>query len=79
MTDQERIAKLEARVAQLEDYLEELAPFAAAAHVFMDVKIHGRGKEDAELKGWAFKRDTLYLDHRLLWKAKRLLDKRLPT
>ncbi len=74
--DKAEIAALKARIAELEDYLEELAPFHTAAHIDMNVKIQGRGQDEAEIKGWAFKRDTLYLDHRLLWKAKRLLDKR---
>ena len=73
------VKRLEARIAELEDYLSELAPFSTSTKIDINVQISGRGKEDAELKGWAFKRDTLYLDHRLLWKAKRLLDKRLPT
>lgn len=67
------IAQLEARVAALEDCLEELAPFAECVQVDMKAHFCGENEAAAQFKGWAFKRDTLYIDQRVFRKIAKLL------
>ncbi len=65
------------RVAALEDCLQELVPFANCIRVDMQAHFQGENEEMAQLKGWAFKRDTLYIDQRVFRKAAKLLKKSL--
>lgn len=67
------VADLRARIADLEDCLQELAPFAECMQVDMQAHFSAASKDEAEFKGWAFKRDTLYLDQRVFRRIKKLL------
>lgn len=65
--------QLQARVAALEDCLKELAPFAECFRVDMQAHFLADSEAAAQFKGWAFKRDTLFIDQRVFRKIAKLL------
>jgi hypothetical protein len=67
------VKALEARIAALEDCLQELAPFAECSKIDMRAHFEAESPEIAEAKGIMFKRDTLYLDQRIFRKVAKLL------
>lgn len=67
------VDKLEKRIAELEDCLQELAPFANCVRVDMKAHFEAETEELAQGYGFAFKRDTLYLDQRIFRKVAKLL------
>ena len=71
------VAKLEARIAALEDCLQELAPFAACAKLDMTAHFQAENDEMARAKGYEFKRDTLYVDQRVFRKVTKLLRQKI--
>lgn len=76
-TEHTQAAALRARIADLEDCLQELAPFAECTQVDMQAHFQDTTQEAAEFRGNAFKRDTLYIDQRIFRKIAKLLKARI--
>ena len=73
----DRIAELEARVAELEDALVELSPFAACFEVLAQTTLSAPNDEMCKQKAYQFKRDTLYLNKFAYRRAAKLVKDKL--
>lgn len=70
-------AALKKRVAELEDCLMELAPYAACHDVNATITLAGRDDDHVRERSYFFKRDTLYTGKNIYRKIRTLMKDRI--